>query len=33
MKNKIIENIESKQLNKNLIDFKIGQNVKVYVRG
>ena len=32
MKNKIIENIESKQLNKNLINFKIGQNVKVYVR-
>ena len=32
MRNKIIENIESKQLNKNLVDFKIGQNIKVHVR-
>ena len=32
MRNKIIENIEFKQINKNIKNFKVGQNIKVHVR-
>lgn len=32
MRNKILENVESKQINKYVPEFSIGENVKVHVR-
>lgn len=32
MRNKILENIEAKQINKDVTNFQIGDNVKVHVR-
>ncbi|NQZ66185.1 MAG: 50S ribosomal protein L19 [Mycoplasmatales bacterium] len=32
MRNKIIENIEAKQINPSVPDFKVGENIKVHVR-